>query len=354
MINDKLNDSNAVSLSMKNFGSMPDDLSKIWASQLPQQRKTNLLYPKKAIIEIANTCNLDCPMCRVGRYGINLNRVLEIDKFKNIINQLRKIEVIRLNGLGESTIVPSFDKYLEVLFFRKIVVELISNGTGDTDYYTSILDNNGVILFSCDSAEKEIFEILRRPAKWDNFFQNVSLTAKHAAKKGSTDRLFILFTLQKININQISKLVYKCSELNIKNIIINVIKSVDMDWIKKRENEIRDELAFASTLALNNNISLLIPATIGEVTLEFPNSHQTSAHYCNMPWEEIVIRWNGDIQACNMFNPYIYGNIFLNDFETIWNNAFANLFRSNINTSSKHPYCRDCVYIKDAYEFRKH
>jgi radical SAM protein with 4Fe4S-binding SPASM domain len=71
-----------------------------------------------------------------------------------------------------------------------------------------------------------------------------------------------------------------------------------------------------------------------------------------MPWEEAVLRWNGDVQVCNMFNPYIYGNIKLNSFKNIWNNAYAQTFRKNVNGDFKHPYCKDCAYMRDAYACR--
>ena len=351
-INSKI-DSNAVALSMRNFGSMPHEVAAEWSSQFALQKQSEIPFPKKAIIEIANTCNLDCPMCRVGQFGVNLNRVLPLEKFTEIINQLQGVEIVRLNGLGESTLVPDFNKYLQILFDRKIIVELISNGSGKEEHYQSILENNGVVLISFDAAEKEIFESLRRPANWEIYTDKLISLAKFAKNIKALDRLFLLFTLQKQNINQTSKLVEKCCEWNIHNIIVNVVKLSQTDWILQRILDIKNDFQVATQLAEQNNIALLLPAEIEGINLEIKNSIQTSACNCKMPWEEIVIRWNGDVQVCNMFNPYTYGNIFLNDLETIWNNSFANLFRKYINTKMKHPYCNGCVYIKDAYDYRK-
>lgn len=346
-------DSNAVALSMRNFGSMPKEIAEQWISQFALQKQSDVPLPTKAIIEIANTCNLDCPICRVGQYGVNINRILSLDKFKSILDQLKGVKIVRLNGLGESTLVPDFEKYLQLLFDRGITVELISNGSGKLEYYESILQNNGVVLISFDAGEKEIFESLRRPANWETYTDKLISLSKFAISIKAVDRLFLLFTLQKQNIKQTSKLVEKCIEWNIHNIIVNVVKLSQTDWIQQRIAEIKNDFAVASQLAEQNGIALLLPSKIEGINLELKNSIQTSACNCRMPWEEIVIRWNGDVQVCNMFNPYTYGNIFLNDLETIWNNSFANLFRNFINTKMKHPYCNGCVYIKDAYDYRK-
>jgi radical SAM protein with 4Fe4S-binding SPASM domain len=77
---------------------------------------------------------------------------------------------------------------------------------------------------------------------------------------------------------------------------------------------------------------------------------ETAAARCGAPWREVVIRWNGDVQACNMFNPYVYGNIHRASLPSIWVNEFATLFRAKLNSSSdRHPYCRNCAYIPSAY-----
>jgi radical SAM protein with 4Fe4S-binding SPASM domain len=96
----------------------------------------------------------------------------------------------------------------------------------------------------------------------------------------------------------------------------------------------------------------MLPDQIGGCCFDDLETLKTSSSLCQMPWEEAVIRWNGDVQVCNMFNPYTYGNIYLNSFKNIWNGAFAQVFRNNMNTDFRHPYCRDCVYMGDAYANR--
>jgi radical SAM protein with 4Fe4S-binding SPASM domain len=288
-------------------------------------------------------------MCRVGQYGLNLDRIMPLEEFEKIISQINGLKTVRLNGLGESTLVPNFDKYLDCLIEKKLKIELITNGSGKLEDYKKILKNDGFVIISWDAAEKEIFEKLRRPAKWETFVKKIkdlTFDLSHSELKKTA----LLFTLQESNIGQLSKLVLKCKKWQIASIIVNVVKDNGIEWTRRKMSEIENEFILANKLATKNGISLFLPSQVFGYKMTIVGAFSTSSEKCEMPWKEVVIRWNGDVQACNMFNPYVYGNVRLNSFDDIWNNLFASLFRKMINTSKKHPYCVNCVYFKEAYE----
>lgn len=347
-INSKI-DSNAVALDSRNFGTLPTSLSKEWMLALASTEKSNLAYPSKAIIEIINSCNLDCPMCRVGQYGINLKRVMSFDDFVKNISQIDGLKTVRLNGLGESTLVPDFHKYIDYLLKNNFRVELITNGAGQVGIYKKILNNSGRVIISWDAAEKELFEKLRRPTNWEVFVDKIKAITTDLSDSDKNN-VSLLFTIQELNINQLSKLVLKCIDWGIPNIIVNAVKDNNNAWTKNKISEIEAEFIRASKIALKNKINLFLPSQIFGERLNVTSSIPTNCDNCAMPWREVVIRWNGDVQVCNMFNPYIYGNLYLNSFYDIWNNLFASLFRKMVNTDKKHPYCADCVYFDEAYK----
>ena len=153
-------DSNAVALDSRNFGALPTHLSKDWMIGFASTKKSNLKHSEKAIIEIINSCNLDCPMCRVGQYGLNQNRIMPLKEFMKIISQIDGLKTVRLNGLGESTLTPNFDKYLDYLIEKRLDIELITNGSGKLEIYKKIFNNSGFVIISWDAAEKEILRNL--------------------------------------------------------------------------------------------------------------------------------------------------------------------------------------------------
>src|SRR5690554_4176486 len=68
---------------------------------------------KEVLIELSNNCNLSCKMCGYGQKAIEEKRFISWDLFCKIINSLRgKTEILRLNGRGESTLHPEFNKML--------------------------------------------------------------------------------------------------------------------------------------------------------------------------------------------------------------------------------------------------
>lgn len=345
-------DSTAFALNIKNFGYLPGDVQSKWMSDFLGSDRQYVPLPKRLIIELLNTCNFDCPMCRVGRYGVDLSRKLPFEDFCQVLDQLQgSIQEVRLNGLGESTLLPDLGKYVDELVSRKIKIELISNGSGRPEDYEHIFHNGGIIIISWDAACKATYEVLRRPAKWDDSVQSLTRLASMANEQGRSDQLFLMFTLQKKNTQELPQLVMKCHEWGIRNLMVNVVKQPN-DRLKDDADVIRKAFSESAILASKYHISLMLPDQVNGIQIHAGCTLTTSSHGCMMPREEAVLRWNGDVQACNMFNPYIYGNIKLATFQDIWNNAFAQTFRKNLNEDTKHPYCRDCVYMRDAYAKR--
>jgi len=239
---------------------------------------------------------------------------------------------------------------LNFLFEKQIKVEIITNGSGRNEIYKDILKHSGSVIFSWDAAEKELFEKLRSRAKWDVLVDKIK-KINDDMKKSGNKRISFLFTLQKENVGHLSKIVGVSHDLGVDKIILNVVKDDDFHWMDDEVIEkIKKDLDHAVELAKKYGIELLYPTVRLDNKIIFHGKFNSCQDFCSMSWSEVVIRWNGDIQPCNMFNPYVYGNVFLNSFDDIWNGLFVMLFRKMINTNRRHPYCRNCVYFEEAYE----
>ena len=78
-------DSGAFALSFCNFDAIPLGPRTAWLDRLRRARELDgAPWPERVIIEIANACNLDCPMCRVGWQGVDLRRVMPLDRFREV------------------------------------------------------------------------------------------------------------------------------------------------------------------------------------------------------------------------------------------------------------------------------
>lgn len=344
-------DSHALVLAQRNFDVLSQDARAHWTYEFITARKQGALpWPERAIIELANTCNLDCPMCRVGAKGVNLGRVMPLESFKTLAAQLfHRVRDVRLNGLGESTLIPGFEHYLDVLAHYPVQVELITNGTGAALLYHRMVEQGATLLFSWDAAQPALFERLRRPARWDTLVKTLQSVAGHARGLGRSEQLHLLFTLQGANRAELPALVDLAADWGIPHIVVNVVKQNSDGWLKPQLDETLAAFQEAESRAQRHGLKLFLPDELAGHPVRLSSACRTAAAGCDRPWKEVVIRWDLDVQVCNMFNPYTYGNLALRPFEHIWQGAFARVFRQNINTKQCHPYCKGCYYLGDVY-----
>ncbi|MEP3893215.1 MAG: radical SAM protein [Litorimonas sp.] len=343
-----LHDANAFSLDRRNFDILEDDMAKLWRADFLKCRRKQRPLPDRLIIEILNSCNLDCPMCRVGQHGVDLKRRMELDAFCTVLDQCESVTSVRLNGLGESTLVPNFANYIEELHRRSIEVELITNGTATGETYQRILENGGKVFFSWDAASPELFESLRRPASWNSCLDALKQACTYKTSSGNGE-VGLLFTLQKSNITEFAPVVELAADFGADSVQLNVMKGGSLRWIDSEFSEIAAQISMASVLESDGKISVLVPDQINGRKID-GDVQITSGTFCSVPNREAVIRWNGDVQVCNMFNPYITGNAFGQDLKDSWESVFAQVFLKNLNTSACHPYCKNCAYMPKAYD----
>ena len=85
-------------------------------------------------------------MCGIGKSGYNPNRNMSTDLLNSLSeNVLIHAELIRLNGLGESTILPNFLEYLAILSNLNAQLEIVTNLTvSNPKIWDNLLEmNNG-------------------------------------------------------------------------------------------------------------------------------------------------------------------------------------------------------------------
>jgi len=343
-------EASAFALAQRNFDLIPAERRDAWFDAFRRARRASLPLPERVIVELANTCNLDCPMCRVGAHGVNLDRVMSLEDLERVATALfPTAREVRLNGLGESTLIPGFDRYLDVIGRHDVSLELITNGTGEVQIYNRLVGRGATLLYSWDAATPSRFEALRRGARWGAVEQTVRRVAEHAHGLRRAGLLHLLFTLQPVNRDDLPGVVALARELGVPSVLVNVAKLSDPSWARGLRQEIEAAFRAAQTQAEASGVRLFLPDQVAGVPLTGRGGMRTSAAGCDRPWKEVVIRWDLNVQVCNMFNPYTTGNLRLRPFPDIWEGAFAQAFRDNLNGPARHPYCEGCAYIGAVY-----
>jgi len=88
----------------------------------------------------------------------------------------------------------------------------------------------------------------------------------------------------------------------------------------------------------------LYPDQLAGIQLKVTKPTQTHGTMQNCPAleKELCIFYDGTTTPCNMFNPYVYGNIFKQTLEEIWQSPERNKF---LTSHKSHYYCQNCANL---------
>lgn len=347
---------NYLELVERNLHALPEDARVRWADAMTRspRRSRAVRFPTRLILELANTCNLDCPMCRVGQHGVNEHRFMERALFDDIADQMfHRIREVRLNGLGEATLVPWLDHCVRRVRESGLRGEIITNLTAPDPTSRMLIEAGFVVLVSWDAASPRLFEALRRPSRLDEQRARLRGLVGHARCCRREADLHLLFTLQPLNVGEVPGVVRLAAEEGVRSVVVNVLKSRSDAWVERQWARIQDSLSQAMEAARHGAVGLFMPDHLAGRPTGISGALPCAGGGCDRPWNEVVVRWNGEIQVCNMFNPFSYGDWRRHGIERAWRGGPAEAFRRFVNTEHAHPYCRGCAYVKGVYEARE-
>jgi hypothetical protein len=153
------------------------------------------------------SCNLTCPSCRVDLImvkGEERDRLYDATE-RAVLPMLKNAKRLMVNPSGEVFVSRPSRRLLECLGepgYEHLVVDIITNGTvcdkAEWQKFSFLYGSLGIIRVSVDGASKEVFEKLRRGAKYESFVENMNnLAAMHQA--GHFKHFFMSFTYQRDN-----------------------------------------------------------------------------------------------------------------------------------------------------------
>ncbi|MDC0413135.1 radical SAM protein [Pelagibacteraceae bacterium] len=278
--------------------------------------------PNKVVIEINNTCNLDCLMCKTS-LSTRKKGKMEVDTFKNIIDYCKKNNIfnIELHTIGDPLMSPILDQVLEYLKKKKMFVGLGTNGLLIKKRFSILKKYESTISMldiSIDSPEKETYEILRAKGNFEELLENLEI-----AKNDLNIKLKVSMTLSKVNRHLIGKFI----EFS-KNYVENLSKDINFGII--------GSLSPDSSFFDQNNI--------------FPEQTYSNRLCGNMVGESLNFHINGDLSICarDYDGSLVIGNINNDNAKNILNNSekFREIKNRHVNNELTGP-CATCKVVED-------
>ncbi len=296
---------------------------------------------REVIIEISQNCNLECIMCGFGRMNNSKDKFMPLNRFKEVYDSVKnRTQSVRINGRGESTIHPDFKDIVEYIGKEKEIV-LFTNGNYSNPMVNELFNSyNFQLYFSMDSTVDSKLEKIRKGIKAERLYQNIKAVK---TKK----RPFIIFTVQEENINEIIDIAEFAISNNC-NLIYNVLRrdvgiEPFVDLVKQKKDEIISSFLVVKEMYSVSELECYIPDQMAGVVI-FENEAATCGTTSECPniRTELCILYNGDVTPCNMFNPYVYGNINDNQLDEILKGDKFNWFLKN---HKSYYYCNNCACL---------
>lgn len=287
-------------------------------------------------------------MCGFGKEvnPFSKSKFLSFENYKIIIEQVGcKTETIRLNGRGESTIHPDFVEILNYtkLSFPEININLFTNFSfNNNKILSSFIENNVQIFISMDSSEPQEFTAIRKGARFQYIEKNIK------SLKDLPKRPFIIFTIQEANIHRIYSIAKFAYENNCQIIFNTIRRDIGIETfvgvVEHNYSLILEQIEKVKDLYENTKLQCLYPDQLAGIKLKTMKSTQTHGTMPSCPAldKELCILYDGTVTPCNMFNPYVYGNIFNQRLNDIWNNKERVEF---LKIHKNHYYCQNCANL---------
>lgn len=312
------------------------------------QHKKLMTEFEEIIVELSFNCNLSCSMCGFGKEfnPFDKDKFLNFENYKSLLSQIGdKTKTIRLNGRGESTIHPDFVKILNYTKeeYPNLNINLFSNFSFNNQQIINALIGNKVQLFiSMDSSVAEELTAIRKGANFKFIEENIKQL------QALSSRPFIIFTIQESNIHRVYDIAKFAFENNC-HILYNTIRRDEgiepfIKLVHEQKQNISEQFKVTSELYLNSDLQCLYPDQLAGVQLNNNQSTQTHGTMQNCPAlnKELCIFYDGTITPCNMFNPYVYGNIFKQSLSEVWKSPERLEF---IDSYKNHYYCQNCANL---------
>lgn len=279
-------------------------------------------FPMYIQIEHSGKCNLRCPTCVQGIKSIRENysrgfKPLDIGLYKKILNEAEKYncpsisfhnndEPLLLNDLEERIRLAKKAGFIDII--------ITTNATLLTKDRAHKLLKSGItkINFSLDAYNEKDYKKARPGGDFNTVLKNIEYFMKQ--RKKANLRL------------PITRATCVLSKLTVKK----------MDKFKEFWANKVDMVEFQNFQAIKGYTELLKP----------PEAKLDVNFICNAPWQQVVIRANGDVLPCCSFygTKLVVGNIKNSLIYDIWNNSAMRkirkeLFKNNFDFS---PVCKNC------------
>lgn len=309
-------------------------------------------FTRSLVVTLCSQCNVDCIMCEVK----NTKWEIPQKTIEEIIEFFPYLENLIWQG-GEIFLLNYFENiFNEAAKFKEMRQTIVTNGLLITEKWArKLVENNIELAFSVDGVTKDIYEHIRRGAKFDDVIKGINII-NDARKKFDSGYMSLRLhvVIMKSNYLQLEGFVDFAKEYGFDTIHLmpmwgnpnnaeNIFSQKDaqaLEYINSANNIIEEK-------ARRYNIKLLNSLPINHRCLSDRNNQEDNKNYpqieenklfCLLPWHQLNIDPGGGVRpGCLCVKPV--GNILEDNLKDLWNNQLMQLYRKKIINEDCYQWC---------------
>lgn len=303
--------------------------------------------PTHLDVEPTNYCNFKCEHCQVTHWDKPRGR-LTPENLRRLLDQLPRLRHLKLQGMGEPLLNKQLCSMLHASESRGLELELTTNGSvGSAGVVEQLAGlRRTTLTFSIDGATAESFARIRVGGDLGRVQATIAdVLLRRAGRK--RPRVVVWTVASSQNVSELSDIVRLCAKLGVDQLTLSPFVS---DWGKGEsvvgrhvggiqvppgQASLQAALADAKQVARG----LGLPLSINQ------SSFLSRSKKCKWPWTSAYVAVNGDVVPCCIVadaSVAKMGNVYDEEFSTIWNNARYRELRTRIAEHDPPAYCRNC------------
>ncbi len=313
---------------------------------------------RNLIVTLSTRCNLNCTMCE----EIRLRWEIPQKTLREVISFFPYLERIVWQG-GEVFLLDFFGDLIKAAAkFPKLRQVITTNGLLiDERWAEDLVKSNVDLTFSIDGATKDIYESIRRGAKFETLIRNLSNFNQLRKQHHHPIDINLHVVVMKSNYHQLERFIDFAKEYDFKLLallpiggnygspenIFHFKNDRALKFIKETIPKIRKK-AEEYGILLENRLPIIVDEHNSDVT---NSSHRDEAPQrnnkmlCHLPWIQLYIDYDGTIRPDCVCEPREYiGNVLEDSLEEVWNNQKMQTYRKKIIDNCCDQICNpECV-----------
>jgi len=321
--------------------------------ELKNQKLILRSVPYIVFMQIYGPCNHNCIFCSLPEGYPFFRLEMFKKKFTNIFFVLHRAVEIILTGAGEFLLLPDAVEILS-FFDNKFPLSkkiFTTNGTTFTPDIFNFLSNCNSKFSIEVSLHASNPELHKRLTGVDDFAVTIkNLRNLVRLSKGKENiKVSLIFLITAMNIQDLPNFLLLAKALEIKEIkcqlysIYNVKGRFLSCFFKKSlANKILEQ---AERIAKELDMDISLPPKFQQ-PFDYYTSYSRNNKYlgkCTEAWTHIMFNSEGEVIPCYFFEKGSIGNIFEQDFMSIWNSKEYQELRTSFLDTKRGRFCRNCL-----------